>query len=212
MTKQQSLLRCEKSRIALRYWLLGRNFLACLRAMDEAERLHCGTRKDGVTPEFAHQIWIANYLRTLPLPGGDLELAIQAAFFHDTAEDKDVPVADIGLRYGAVVSDIVDRLTKEFRGVKVPEATYFRRIGESGLAALVKGVDRLHNLDSMVGVFTQAKQIAYIDETRRWHLPMVRAAARRFPEYEPCFENIKRSLYAKIELIELIHAAAGQQA
>lgn len=207
MTKQHSLLRCEKSRIALRYWLLGRNMLACLRAMDEAERLHCGTRKDGVTPEFAHQIWIANYLRTLPLGPDDLSLAIQAAFFHDTAEDKDVPVSDIGQRYGSAVADIVERLTKEFRGVRVPEVTYFARIAGCGLAALVKGVDRLHNLDSMVGVFTLEKQVAYIDETRQWHLPMVRAAARRFPEYEPCYENIKRSLYAKVELIEAIHAA-----
>ena len=54
-----------KTRIAIRYWQLGKEFHTALRAMNFAEQYHTGLRKDGITPEFQHQISQANFARTL---------------------------------------------------------------------------------------------------------------------------------------------------
>jgi (p)ppGpp synthase/HD superfamily hydrolase len=196
----------EKTRIALYYFMLGRGYHTACRAMSYAESLHNGLRKDKVTPEFAHQVWIANFLRTLPLSNTILETALAVAFLHDTSEDKDVSFAEVARDFGPEVADGVDRMTKVFRGEKVNQEIYFRRLGETAVSALVKGVDRLHNLSSMVGVFSIEKQRAYIAETRAYHLPMLKVARKRFPEFEAAIENIKQSLNSRIDLIEAIHS------
>ncbi len=54
-----------KSCIALRYWLLGRQWHLASEALEFAQAYHTGTRKDGVTPEMAHQVHVAHYQRTL---------------------------------------------------------------------------------------------------------------------------------------------------
>jgi (p)ppGpp synthase/HD superfamily hydrolase len=199
----------EKARIALYYFMLGRGYHNACRAMSYAEGLHNGMRKDKVTPEFAHQVWIANFLRTLPVSNSLLDIALAVAFLHDTSEDKDVSFAEVARDFGDEVADGVDRMTKVFRGDKVNTDLYFKRLGETAVSALVKGVDRLHNLSSMVGVFTIEKQRAYIAETRAYHLPMLKNARKRFPELEAAFENIKQSLNSRIDLIEAIHVGMG---
>lgn len=196
----------EKARIALYYWMIGREFYTAANAMSWAENLHSGVRKDKVTPEFAHQVWIANFLRTLPIDNETMHTALAVAFLHDTSEDKGVSFQEMTERFGEAVSNGVDRMTKKFRGEKVDTEVYFRRLSESFVASCVKGIDRLHNLSSMVGVFTIEKQKAYIAETKAYHLPMIKIARRRFPQYESAFENIKQSLMSRIELIEAIHA------
>lgn len=52
-----------KSRTALRYWLLGRNYIKSVEAMDFALQFHIGLRKDKVNPEFQHQIYMGNFVR-----------------------------------------------------------------------------------------------------------------------------------------------------
>lgn len=197
----------KKLRVALYYYLLGAKHLRAARALTYGESLHTGLRKDGVTPEYAHQVEIASFVRTLPLPEGCMESALILSLLHDTPEDKDVGFEEIGRLFGAEAADLVDRLTKKFRGVEVPKETYFSRLAENPVSAVVKGADRLHNIGSMVGVFTREKQKRYIAETREWHLPMLKVARRNFPQFEPAFENIKLSLLSRIALIEAIHQA-----
>lgn len=191
----------QKTRIALYYFLLGKGWSKEAEIMDWAENIHSGVRKDGVTPEFAHQIWIANYLRTLPLNDDMMRLCIAIAFLHDTAEDFNYNPAEFSVYWGGEIAEGAKRLTKKWRGVTMPEDTYFFGIGETAQSALVKGVDRLHNLSTMVGVFKLEKMVAYIEETKQYHLPMLKAARKRFPQYEAAFENIKQSLLSRIELI-----------
>jgi hypothetical protein len=115
-------------------------------------------------------------------------------------------------KYGPEVTDVVERMTKEFRGIKMDPNVYFERLALSGLAALLKGVDRIHNLSTMVGVFSFAKQIEYLAETERHHLPMLRLARKRFPEYRAAFENVKHMLLSHVTLIRGIHAASQASA
>ena len=106
---------------------------------------------------------------------------------------------------------MVRLMPKVYRGVKVPEATYLHGLEQDPLAALAKGVDRLHNLSSMVGVFTRAKQVGYIEESEAWHLPMLKQAQRRGPALDAAFENVKLNLRSRITLIRAIHEAEDQR-
>lgn len=198
----------NKQRIALYYFMLGAKMHRPMRAMNYAEKLHQGTRKDGITPSFSHQIWIANYLRTLPLSENLLEQVLTLAFLHDTPEDKGVSFEEISRLFGPDIGDGVKRLTKKFRGVHVEETLYFSLLEEHLPSALTKGVDRLHNISSMQGVFDLAKQKDYIKLTRQWHLPMLKKARKWHPECEGAFENIKQNLLGQISLIEAIHHAS----
>lgn len=194
----------EKTKIALYYRLLGMGYYVACKAFTFAQEYHKGVRKDS-SPEFSHQVWIANFAITLPIPKEDMEILLAAIFLHDVCEDYDVTFEEIERQFGKRVREIVQNLSKVYRGQKIEESVYFERISNCALSAIAKGCDRLHNLSSMVGAFTKEKQISYIKESTDWHLPVLKTARRKFPQYELAFENIKLNLTSRISLIEIIH-------
>lgn len=191
----------SKQKLALRYWLLGRGFTDASKALDFAEAYHRGTRKDGRTPEFSHQISIVSHLRTLLPHLLFPEETLTAAFLHDVREDYDVADAEIRDPFGDRVADAVDAVTKTFRGVRRDDAELFKRIAGDPLASVLKPADRTHNQNSMVGVFTGAKMAAYATETTELFLPMIKVARRTFPEQEPAYENLKLMLVSQLSFI-----------
>lgn len=188
----------------MRGWLDAKPFHMALDALEFGRELHCGLRKDNVTPEFAHQIFIANYLRTL-LPGiRHQEETLAAVFLHDVCEDFDVGFEEIESKFGPVVGRAVRLLTKKHRGVVVPYETYFRELATCPVASLVKGTDRAHNVFTMAGAnWTIEKQEAYLDEVERWFLPMLKEARRRFRPEAQAFFNVRTLLKVQSAHIRL---------
>ena len=196
-----------KREISLRYWLQGAGYYTALEAMEFAKTYHTGVRKDGVTPEFDHQVSIAQYIRTL-IPGLLYpEDTISTVFLHDVREDYHVSHEELVSRFGTQVADAVDTMTKEFRGVKKSSELVFEQIGANPIASIAKGADRIHNFASMVGVFSVAKQQEYISEGEVYFLPMIKRARRLHVRQEPAYENIKLVLKSQISLIREIHNA-----
>lgn len=193
----------EKSRIAIRYRMIGANYFNALKAMEFASEYHTGLRKDG-NPEFSHQIFIANFAVTLPIPNEDISDLLAAIFLHDVCEDYNISYATIVEKFGSKVGHIVELLSKENMGSKKSDDEYFNSLITDPIAVIAKGCDRLHNIQSMSGGFSTQKQVSYIEETRNWHLPMLKKARRIYPEYERAIENIKLSLTNRIDLIELM--------
>lgn len=196
----------KKLRLHLRGWLQGRaeenkDYYDCLRAMDFAEKYHQGTRKDGMTPEFKHQIEIAQYVRTLHRSLLYPAQTITAILLHDVVEDYDVDIEIIRAQFGEMVANAVWRLTKKYRGTKKSMEEYFEALAEDPIASVAKGGDRVNNLQTMVGVFTKEKQIAYAKEVEDYFLPMLKTARRAFPEQEPVYENIKLVLCSQLGLL-----------
>lgn len=200
----------QKRFIALRYWLLGHNFNEALRALDFNRRLFTGTRKDGVTPEFDHHVCQVQFLRTL-LPYLDHpEETICTTLTHDTPEDKDVSPQEIERFYvdpvfGGRVSSATMKVTKTWRGQKVNEIELFTQMAQCPIASIVKGVDRFHNLQSMIGVFSLEKQKEYIRETEDLILPMLKDAEFRFPSQEPAYKNIRTVLKSQLSILSELH-------
>lgn len=194
----------SKHRISLRYFLSGKGWHSSLKALNFAEQFHTGTRKDGKTPEFNHQVSIAQYVITLPellFP----EETITTVFLHDVPEDYDIGHDEIETKFGKQVSIATELVTKFHRGEKKHPNEYFREIAKNPIASIVKGADRIHNLQSMVGTFSFEKQERYMEEVKTHFLPMLKTARRLFPEQELAYENIKHMLISQMQLIEAIH-------
>jgi (p)ppGpp synthase/HD superfamily hydrolase len=194
-----------KQRIALRYWLSGAGFWLALDAFEFAADFHSGTRKDGVTPEFSHQVAIALYLRTLQ---GSLmypEETLAVAMLHDVREDYDVEAAVIEARFGPIVANGVAAMTKEFKGVKRDPHEVFAAIAMDPVASVVKPADRVHNQASLLGVFTPEKARSYVAETNKFFFPLLREARRRFPRQEPAYENEKLVLEGQVALLAALY-------
>lgn len=198
----------HKRCIALRCWLLSRSFSLALEAMDFAERLHTGVRKDGTTPEFDHQVSITHYLRGLP-GLSDPETTLAVAMLHDVREDHGVEDAELRIRFGSQIADAVAAMTKEFRGVREADDLVFARISASPVASIVKPADRVHNQATMHGVFSVEKQKAYIAETRAYCLPSITTARRRFPGQELAYARVRNELVGQIAEVEAFHDAAA---
>lgn len=188
----------DKKKLSLRYWLLGKEYYTAVEALEYAASFHTGTRKDGVTPEFQHQIEIAHYVRTLNVQYP--ELTIAACLLHDVREDYGVQDAELRRRFG-------DTLTNECiildKNGKTKDA-YYGGCSSSVISSIAKGADRIHNLQSMAGVFTHEKQQRYVNEVRDHFFPMLKAARRLFPRQESAYENIKHLLTSQIQLIEAV--------
>lgn len=197
----------SKAKVAVRYWLQGRNYHKALEAMEYAGSFHVGTRKDGITPEFHHQISIVMYLRTLP-PLLYPEESIIVAFLHDVVEDYAASMMEIGDRFGERVHRAVSRLSKNENGIKKSLPDLFHLVAEDPVASIVKAADRIHNQQTL-GSFSPEKQEKYILETREYILPMVKKARRLFPQQEPAYMNAKHYLFSQIQLLE---AALGYSA
>lgn len=194
-----------KLEISMRYWLLGKGWLTALKAMEFARAYHTGVRKDGFTPEFQHQLEIAHFIRTLASGLENPEQVLTLAFLHDVAEDYGVSQEELEPLFGQAVSTGVLILSKKFRGESKDTDAYFEDIGNNINTSIVKGADRIHNLQSMLGVFTREKQTIYMAEVRYHFLPMLKKARRLFPQQEMAYENIKHMLTSQLELYEAIH-------
>ena len=215
MTKSDELWMSEtlythkKLRSTLRYYLAGKGWHIALKAMNFAEHYHTGTRKDGEIPEFDHQVRIAHFVRTLP----DLlypEETIAAVFLHDVEEDYDVPIGEVEKLFGEQIAFSTGLVTKRLKDKGLSEAyneVYFAGIRNDPIASIVKGGDRVHNLQTMIDVFDLEKQKTYVKEVKEHFLPMLKYARRLFPEQEAAYMNIKHMLVSQIELIEAMHRA-----
>ncbi len=196
-----------KQFIAMRFWLLGRDYFAALDALEYAAKLHTGTRKDGKTQEYFHQLSIGRYVKSIAPSLEYPEETLATVFLHDVCEDYDVSFEEIESRFGLDVCQAVKLMTKKFRGYRKPDPEYYREIGQNKIASVTKGADRIHNIQTMVGVFTYEKQKEYIEETETYILPMLKVTRRIFPKQEPAYENIRHILVSQIELLRAVHQA-----
>jgi len=189
----------------MRYFLIGREYYKAIDAMEFAISYHTGLRKDGITPEFQHQVSIAHYLRTLQLDDIE-ERAIILAFTHDLSEPPYNISSDIiSKKYGLDIGKSQWLITKKNNDVQKTEADYFNQMDGDLLTVIVKGADKINNMQTMQGVFDDIKQREHIRITRERVIPMLKKARRKFPKYESALENMKFVLNGQIELINHIH-------
>lgn len=169
----------------------------CLRALDFAEKIHTGTRKDGKTKEFYHQLSLVGFLITQHHNLEDPRSVYVAAILHDTPEDYPEFIAEIAAKFPKDVDNAIG-LSKIRDGELIPYSVYFKHMATSPVLSVVKLVDRIHNASTMAGVFSPEKMRKYIGEIVQWFLPMAKQARRNFPQQEAFYEMAKSVLSMKV--------------
>jgi (p)ppGpp synthase/HD superfamily hydrolase len=194
----------QKHLVSLRAWLHGSGKHEALRALEYARPLHDGLRKDGVTPEFAHQVFMMNFARNFDpmFQHPDATLAVLA--LHDVVEDKNVSILDIQAEFGDEIAQPVFLMTAPEGESAAEKEQRFREMAECPIASVAKAIDRVHNVVSMVGVFSPEKVERYIAESETLILPMMKAARRRFPKQIPVYEISKLMISTHIQNIRTL--------
>lgn len=200
-----------KLRASIRYWLLGRGYYLAHEAMEFGLKHHTGVRKDG-TPEFSHQIFQAQFLRTLEPWLIDAEGTFVTVFLHDVVEDIETVTLDmVRAQFGDTNAHSIDLMTNRWQDeTKKPKESYYGAMVDDPRASIAKGIDRLHNHQSMQGVFSDEKRVRYMGETEEFIIPMLKKARRKFPQQEPAYQNVKHVLLTQMELIRF-HIPQGSQ-
>jgi len=194
---------------ALRGHLRGAGYTMALEALEYARAFHCNHRKDG-SPEFEHQVSMAFHALDLP----DLihpEETIATIFLHDTVEDYGQHHEAVILRrFGVLVHGAVMSVTKKIPvfvdGHKVhvierDEDELFEAMWSNAIGSIVKGIDRSHNQKTMGGVFTQAKQVSYVDFTEQRIIPMMKRARHVFVQQYRAYLLIQDKLESQAALV-----------
>lgn len=190
----------DKLSLSLRYYLHGRGYHRAIEAFALGREHHSGLRKDDKTPEFQHQVEIALHVTTLR-DVLDEEGTIITALLHDVQEDYGVSSEELARRFGDEVAISIWRCAKKFKGVEKSKKQFFAECAQDHRSSLVKGCDRVHNFQTMVGVFTEAKQRAYLTEGVDYFLPMLKQAAYNFPQQQLAYMNVRQVLKRQAELI-----------
>ena len=194
----------EKMKIALRAILEGRKYYTALRAMNFAENLHNGTRRDG-QPEFSHQVSQALYAITLLDLLTFKEETICVTFLHDVIEDKEVTHEQLVSLFGKTIADATLKMSKVVDGIRIPDEVYYNTLPTCPIASVSKCFDRVHNLMTMLGGFKTEKRISYIEETLDKVVPMLKKAKRSFPEQIAVYENIKFVMTNQVRLYKVLN-------
>src|SRR5512139_768546 len=123
------------------------------RFSDEA---HLGQFRRSGAPYITHPLAVAEILTDWRLDGH----AIQAALLHDVLEDSGVAKQKLVERFGAVVAELVDGVSKldklQFSSTEQAQAENFRKMllamARDVRVMLIKLADRLHNMRTLDGL------------------------------------------------------------
>lgn len=195
----------SKQVLLMKAYLLAKEYHMALAAMNFAMSYHTGMRKDGVSPEFSHQMFIALYVLTITPLLQFPEETLAAIFLHDVCEDFDVTYEEIERLFGKRVRVAVELLTKKKDGVRIPDEVYYARLSTCEIASIVKGVDRAHNIHSMHAAnWSVEKMQEYLDFVFEKVLPMLKKAREQFSRQRLAYENVKAVLLMQAKPVQLL--------
>lgn len=180
-------------------------FYEVVAALNFFQSLHAEElRKDGVTKGFYHQLNMLAFAMSFEACLPDAPSVYITILGHDSVEDYRKQAAAIAMQLSAPDFALIEGMSKiDQNERKMTNAVYYERLKSNPILSVVKMIDRLHNLSTMLGVFAPHKVMDYCDETRKFVLPMAKHARQAFPQYEPVLVMLK-------QVIELLLASADR--
>lgn len=174
----------------------GSNLLESMKAFSVMKKYHADTfRKDGLGYD-THPVRVTHQLLATGIKNDSI---IAAALLHDVIEDCSVSETQLRNDYG-FSDETMTILTFVTKKKNYNEETYYRNIASNPGAILVKISDRLHNLSTMHGAFSQEKMLSYVEETYTHILPLCRILKYEFPEYANASYIIKNQIETICEI------------
>lgn len=177
-------------------------YVVVINAFRFAESVHTGVRKDGVTPEFYHQLSILGRAMNLHALLVDPLSVYVAILLHDSPEDYPKTIDRISVEFPDHLQNSLDLSKYDFKETSLGHVesdaktmtAYMDKLSRSPVLSVAKLMDRLHNLSTMLKVFSPEKIRSYIDDVYDYFLPMLKAAKRNFPEQDAVYELLKSDL------------------
>jgi len=154
----------------------GMNADLVIRAYAYAKDKHSAQKRESGDPYFTHPLEVAGILADMKLDTA----SICTALLHDTVEDTDATLEEVGRLFGAEIEKLVDGVTKlsriEFQSVQEKQAENFRKLvlamSEDIRVLLVKLADRLHNMRTLHHVVKPEKRARIALETLEIYAPL----------------------------------------
>lgn len=184
-------------------YLQPENVAWVMDAADYADVAHTGiTRKSG-EPYILHPIAVTCFLAKMQL---DHE-TLMAALMHDVIEDTPVTKEQMSERYGKVVAELVDGVTKMSHSSdkQFNKAATFRKILQATLqdprVIMIKLADRYHNMSTLESLRPD-KRARIAQETFDIFVPMARIVGLNeiADQLELlCYQNLDLDLYNNVQ-------------
>lgn len=186
----------------VRGWLEGSGYHQALEALNLCKQVSVGVRRDGVTPNFSHQLHIVRFSISLAPLLIHAQRVMTLGFLHDVIEDGLMDKSFIEEKFGEEIAKSVVLLSKIRDNSKIFDDEYYADLLEDPHCCLVKGIDRLHNLETMAGAFTPEKKVIYLKETEQYVLPMLKATRNNHPEFIEAIDIIRHIMKINVRLIK----------
>lgn len=195
-----SIFNADKMYTYIRGYASALEMQQTLRALAFAREKHNGqTRKSG-DPYIIHPLTMACNALSLGVKDDNV---IATILLHDVCEDcgvslKDLPVSD-RVRHGVelMTFSVMDGETKDTAKIR-----YYNMLPSCKEAAYTKLIDRCHNVSTMAGAFSREKLIAYIEETRKFVLPMIRKVKEKYPDDTDVLFVLKYHIVSVVDAID----------
>lgn len=192
------------------------NYFNVRRAIIYAEGVHKNTRRDG-TPEFSHQLEMLSIALSLHNSLIDPYSVYMAIIVHDTIEDypETHPVLQNMFPDAIQFSHRLAKFVDQSPGFIEDDGTnkyfeYFSRLADCNVCSVVKIIDRIHNLSTAVGVFSNEKLSEYCDEVEKYFLDMMHTAKSNFNQRE-VYEVLKFMLLTELRIIRKFLAIINEE-
>ena len=131
-------------------------------AYQYSRKAHQGQFRKTGEPYVSHPVAVSQILTSWNLDAP----ALIAALLHDVVEDTHITKSEIGQKYGEVVADLVDGVSKldkiSFESQKHEQAENFRKMllamAKDVRVMLIKLADRLHNMRTLTAMQPQKRR------------------------------------------------------
>ena len=187
-------------------------------ALPLARGLHNGDHrkstmmKDGVTyrlPYLIHPLRVCRMLMDLQVPVSreEEDILLAAALCHDMIED--IPFLEHGkelvIQYhlDPRVYTTVKKVSKRRDFTEQEEKDFFHQIEEDKLAMLIKLSDRGNNVEDLYNMSVW-KVHEYVDETKRFFIPMCEYGKIHYPELHACIAILQDKIVCLTEAAEIL--------
>lgn len=190
----------EKMYTYIRGFATGAKMNETLWALSFARAKHEGQKRKSGLPYIIHPLTMACNALSLGIRDDDV---IATILMHDVCEDCGVGLGE--LQVSDKVKQGVDLMTftvMEGETRDTAKIRYYNRLIESRAATICKLIDRCHNVSSMAGTFSKEKLIAYIEETRRFVLPLLKKAKAAYPSDSDVLFALKYHILSVVDSIE----------
>lgn len=167
-----------------------------MRAATFAHEFHKGQRRDDGADYVEHPIQVC--LRLISHGIRDDEM-LAAALLHDVLEDTETSQDRLTAAFSRDVVDLVVALSKR-KDVK-PEV-YYAGLAGNARAAVIKAADRACNVCDMIHAYTPERLARYLEETRRYILPMMKAVRRTHLEFGDILVSLRDQIEGVLQVVE----------